>query len=72
MPGACLYGWAAVIHPSERGPVVERLAVHELAHWLSYCTLGDMDYEHTNGLVFLPKGGTHNGSAEDVARMLLE
>lgn len=68
-PGAnaCLYGFAAAIHPDLRGPVVERLAAHELAHLLSYCALGDMDYEHTNKRVWYP----HEGSAETIARELL-
>lgn len=60
---ACLYGTTAVIHPDQRGPVVERLAVHELAHWLSYCTLGTMDYSHEDPRVWRP----HEGSAETIA-----
>lgn len=65
---ACLYGRLAVIHPSQRGPVVERLAVHELAHLLSYCTLGDMDYDHEDVRVWRPAPD----SAEAVAVGLLD
>lgn len=44
-----------------------RLAVHELSHWLLWCTTGDSDHEHRDPLVWAAGGfvdsvgGMHDG-----------
>lgn len=42
----------ATIHPAARGPVVDRLAVHELMHAMRLCALGDEDEKHTDGRIW--------------------
>lgn len=67
-PAMGLYSRAyptAQIRPQEPPETVERLAVHELAHWLCRCALGRWDYDagHTDERVWRP----HEGSAEAIA-----
>lgn len=49
---ACYSRPVAVLHP-DAGWRADRLAAHELLHELTYCVLGDMDYEHTNARVWV-------------------
>jgi hypothetical protein len=58
---------SAVLHPSVRGPAVERQAVHELMHLLHWCAYGTHGADHARDDVWL-RNGTPVDSAEEYAR----